>query len=168
MAQVTGVIEAKSNKFGKFSILLDNGTWYSSKFEIKGEKGDTVEFDDGGKNYCQKLRVVGGGSASAPSSSGGGGSTYTPAAKAKPGFPVPVDTKDRSIVRQNALAHATNIWKTLMEKQPPVDKVMTDKEVEKFLEKSANMINDIAIIFESYTSGDADAAAVEEMMKEAS
>ena len=70
MATVTGKVEAKSNKFGKFAILV-NDTWYSSKFEIKAERGDEVEFDDGGSKWCQKLKVIsGGGGSSAPSASG--------------------------------------------------------------------------------------------------
>ena len=92
MAKVTGVVSKhEQNKFGGFSIVV-NGNYYNSKFEIKCKVGDAVEFDDGGKNYCSKLKVV---AAGATASSAGTGAT-----KAHSG-------RDTSIVRQNALRHAT-------------------------------------------------------------
>ena len=167
MSQVTGTVEAKSNKFGKFSILLDNGTWYSSKYEIKCEKGDVVEFDDGDRKYCQKLKVIngGGGSSSAPAASSGG-TTYTPPAKS--GFPVPIDTKDRSIVRQNALAHATKIFEACLNRMPAPEKELNAKDFVKFMEKASEDVINIARNFEGYTSGDDDAAEAEQTLKEAS
>lgn len=61
MSQVQGVVEAVSTKFGKFSIIV-NDTWYNTKQEyapsILPDKGDSVEFDDGGKNYLKYLKVV--------------------------------------------------------------------------------------------------------------
>lgn len=63
MATVTGTIEAVSHKFGKFGINVD-GQWYNTKQEWapnpEPSKGDTVSFDDGGKNFIKKLKVVGG------------------------------------------------------------------------------------------------------------
>lgn len=74
MALVTGTIEAVSHKFDKFSINV-NGEWYSTKQEWapspEPNKGDTVSFDNGGKKFIKKLKVVGSGGA--PSSSGGTG-----------------------------------------------------------------------------------------------
>lgn len=122
--KVTGVAEAKSNKFDKYSVLV-NGTWYSSKFEIPCEKGDTVEFDDGGRKYCQKLRVViEGGSSTGKSSSGNSDLGVS---------------KDRCIVRQNALSHATSIV------------CMTGVAD---VETTANMTVEVAKIFEGYAMGD--------------
>lgn len=164
MATVTGVVEAKSNKFGKFSILLDNGTWYSSKYDINCEKGDAVTFEDGDRKYCQKLKVVGGGGGT-PSASTGATSISKPA-PFKAGFPVPIDTKDRSIVRQNALSHATNLFIGALSKQPDLEKVMTPKDLEKFLSANASAIVETARIFEGYTSGDDDAMEAEQILKE--
>jgi len=131
--KVTGYVEATSNKFDKYSILV-NDTWYSSKFEIKAERGDQVEFDDGGKKFCQKLRVI------AP---GGGGMTGGS-----------VDNKvntsrDRSIVRQNALSHATTVV---------IDGGYKDTTVD----ATVDTIIEVARKFEAYSSGDEDVKAVDE------
>jgi hypothetical protein len=90
MAKVTGVVtKHDKNKFGGWSIVVD-GNYYNSKFEIKCGVGDNVEFDDGGKNYCSKLRVLSKGAPVATPKPAGGSSN-----------------RDTSIVRQNALRHAT-------------------------------------------------------------
>lgn len=149
MGIVNGKVEAMSNKFGKFSILV-NEKWYSSKFEINASRGDVVEFDDGGRNYAQKLRVVGGSAGAsqpeAPANSG-------PTRSAAPGFPVGTSTKDRSIVRQNSLAHATNLVTTTMTKilvELPED----FDGVEKLVETYAKLTIDVARMYEDYSAGD--------------
>lgn len=78
MATVTGTVEAVSTKFGKFGVLI-NEKWYNTKQEWAPNplpvKGDEITFDDGGKNFLSKCKVVG----SSPKSSGGGGSKgYNP------------------------------------------------------------------------------------------
>lgn len=154
---VRGVVEAKSNKFGKTSILV-NGTWYGSKYGFEANKGDEVEFDNMGGKMVKGLKVI----------SGGGGS-YSPSPSAPavsrsaaPGFPVPVDTKDRAIVRQNSLGHATNLVATMI---ADLDfKTWEDREVA--TTKFAELCVDVARIFESYSSGDGDAEEVKKMMEE--
>jgi hypothetical protein len=60
MSTVTGQIEAISTKYGKFSIMV-NDNWYGTKQEWAPNplpnRGDVVEFDDGGKNFLKKLRI---------------------------------------------------------------------------------------------------------------
>lgn len=75
MSLVKGTVEVAipNNKFGKFAILI-NEKWYNTKPEwinTTVNKGDIVEFDDGGKNYIKNIKVVGqgqvtGGSQSSP------------------------------------------------------------------------------------------------------
>lgn len=102
MSKVSGVVDwAGENKFGGFSIRMD-GNYYNSKFPIKCEVGDSVEFDSGttGK-YCNKLRVV---------SSGGGGSRPATTGGGRRGsFPIDKADGQRSIIRQNALARAVEL-----------------------------------------------------------
>lgn len=105
MAQVNGVVEwSGKDKFDNFSIKVNNN-WYKSKYPIKAEKGDTVEFDDGGKNYANKLRVVtGGGTGTGSGTPSKGNGTFV-----SKQFPVPGLHPDRSIIRQNCLRHATEL-----------------------------------------------------------
>jgi hypothetical protein len=65
MAQVSGVVEAYSTKFDKWSIMV-NDKWYNTKqewapkgVELTTLKGVEVEFDDGGKNYIKKFKAKG-------------------------------------------------------------------------------------------------------------
>jgi hypothetical protein len=159
MSEVTGVVQAMSNKFDKFSILLDNDVWYSSKFDISCNKGDTVLFEDGGKKYCQRLKVVtegAGGSTHAvtprASTSGGGGGGTTAARIA--GFPVPLDTKDRSIVRQNSLTHATAV----------VLKAYVENDTYAKPDDLARLVVETARIFEDYSCGDSDGEAARKLL----
>ena len=75
MSTVTGQVEAISTKYGKFSIMV-NDNWYGTKAEWapspQPNRGDVVEFDDGGKNYLKKLRIKSSGGSSAGSPAGGG------------------------------------------------------------------------------------------------
>jgi len=69
MAEVNGVVEGVSTKFGKYSILV-NGTWYSTKMEwakVQPEKGAQVSFDDGGAKFLKNVKVLSGGSSSGSS-----------------------------------------------------------------------------------------------------
>lgn len=144
MATVTGIVEAASkNKYG-YGIMV-NGGWYNSKWEIKASKGDEVEFDDGGKTYVQKLRIV---------KAADGGSTAPVGSKASTGntsyrgvFPLAPNDGSRSIVRQNALTNSTNLLLGLS--------VGKDLKVD----DAIKTILKIAREFEYYTSGDVDSDA---------
>ena len=141
MALVTGVVGwSGKNKFGKFSLKLeDNDTWYNSQYEIKASKGDTVEFDDAGKKYVNKLRVIGGGSA--PSSSGAGSTASAGG----------TSNRDRSIIRQNSLAHATALMRSSITAEDP-----------RTWDNVADDVIELARKFEAYSSGDLDKLDKEE------
>ena len=128
MSKVTGTVGwVGKNKFGKYSLKLEESSiWYNSNYEIKANKGDRVEFDDGGKQYCQKLKVVG-------STATGLGS---PAKGTDNSF------KERSIIRQNALRHASVIISNCVGKN--TDEELTDRVLA------------MAKRFEAYASGDLD------------
>ena len=147
MSTINGVVKAKSaNKFG-FGIMV-NDKWYNSKYEINVEKGDEVEFDDGGKSYVRDIKVTkGGGGATATSGStmaskGSGGTGY-----ARGAFPIPANDGSRAIVRQNSITNAVALFEHLM-----IDKL----ELKDMEELAYNVVN-IARVFEKYSSGDLDA-----------
>lgn len=148
MTNKTGTVEAITDKFGKFNVLLDDGNWYSTKMEWKPKfpinKGDVITFDAGptGK-YLQKVKITSGGSSPSPSN---GGSSNAPV-KAVGGrtFPVGALAPERTINRQNALTNAVNFCN---EETPPEEVI------------------EVARLFEAYTTGDLDAAEAEEAMKE--
>lgn len=79
MAKVTGVVEFSGvSKFNKedWTIAVD-GTWYNQKIEWldeKPEKGDEVEFDNGGRKYIKFLKILSSGNevSESPKKSGGG------------------------------------------------------------------------------------------------
>ena len=79
MAIVTGVVEAVSTKFDKYSIQV-GGTWYSTKMEwakVQPERGAEVSFDNGGGKFMKNVKIISGGS---------GGSAGGSAGPAKGGF----------------------------------------------------------------------------------
>ena len=144
MSTVTGVVKAKSaNKFG-FGIMV-NDKWYNSKYEINVDKGDEVEFDDGGKSYVRDIKVTksGGGatatSGSTMASKGSGGTGY-----ARGAFPIPANDGSRAIVRQNSITNAVALYNGLT---IPFES----------MEESAYAVINIARIFEKYSAGDIDA-----------
>ena len=60
MAIVKGLVEAVSTKWDKYSVQV-NGSWYSTKMEwatIKPNKGDMVEFDDGGSKFTKNMKLI--------------------------------------------------------------------------------------------------------------
>jgi hypothetical protein len=157
MGMVNGLVEGVSTKFEKYGVLV-NGTWYSTKMEwakCKPNKGDQVEFDDGGGKFTKNMRVVSAGSPPSPSSSG------TTSAPAKSGgysrgsFPIGLEDGQRSIIRQNALTNARElIGLTLM-------------TVEGFNpETVAASVIALAREFEAYTAGDIERRIAEDMAEE--
>ena len=156
MATVTGVVEAYGEKYGKYSLSV-NGTWYSTKQEwykgpdVKTLKGQTVSFDDGGGKFIKGKVTTSGGSV--PS----GGGAAAPASSAAPavGFPIAPLDKQRSIIRQNSLAHAVNIITTVgFTKSKATDPAELAKQAV-----------EIAPIFEAYSAGDSIREKVEAGMK---
>jgi len=146
MSTVNGVVKAKSaNKFG-FGIMI-NDKWYNSKSEISCNKGDEVEFDDGGKAYIRDLKVTKGGSGVAASSGGSmvnKGTTGTSYARGV--FPLAANDGSRSIVRQNSITNAVALYSYIVAaKEDPNP------------EDAAYAVINIARIFEKYSAGDIDA-----------
>lgn len=148
MTMVTGTVTGKSDKFGKYSLVLDNGQWYGTKMEwapkFEINVGDVITFDSGptGK-YLQKVKKTGGG---APT-----GATSPPAApqKAVQGrtFPVGALAPERTINRQNALTNAVAyVSNSSMEEATPEEVI------------------EVAKMFEAYTTGDLDAVEAKEAM----
>ena len=150
---INGTVEAKSfnAKYGSYGMLIA-GKWYNSKYEIKAEKGDEVEFDDGGKNYIKGLKVVSSGGGSTTSSASG---PSTPARSVGGGygnrgkFPIGKDDGQRSIIRQNSLARSIEALKAanMFDGMDPNDMVST--------------IISTARLFEAYSAGDIDREAAE-------
>jgi hypothetical protein len=82
MTQHTGIIEFVSHKYDKYAIKLEGQEgWYNTKqeyadeWDYKPKQGDEVTFDDGGKKYFSKHKVLKQSAGVAPSggkSKGGG------------------------------------------------------------------------------------------------
>lgn len=149
MGNVTGVVDGYSSKFNKASIQV-NGTWYGTKAEwYKGPeldtlKGQTVSFDDGGGKFLKNVKVV-----------AGGPSGEAPAARAPAvGFPIDPLDKQRSIIRQNSLAHATSV-------------ILNGGFAFKSPEDMAQAIVGLAPTFEAYSAGDTIREKVEAGLKAA-
>ena len=73
MAKVTGVVEVvMANKFDKEKVAMKvegDDRWFNQKREWMDtvpERGDTVEFDDGGAKYIKFLKVLESGGGAAP------------------------------------------------------------------------------------------------------
>jgi hypothetical protein len=79
MGMVKGLVENVSTKYDKYSVQV-NGTWYNTKMEyakVKPNKGDLVEFDDGGAKFTKNMKIVtagAGGVYGSPKPSAGKGS----------------------------------------------------------------------------------------------
>jgi len=79
MAIHKGTVEAISYKYEKFAVLIEE-KWYNTKAEyaaewpVKPAVGDVITFDDGGKKYLGKMKIVsspGGSAGTAKAASGG-------------------------------------------------------------------------------------------------
>lgn len=159
---MTGIVEAVSTKdvntkFGNkptFSLKI-NGGWVKCGFKNPNASvGDEVEFDGNTGTYgleTKAVTVLRKGAAVAPSAAT---SNSTPAPKAvgyvAKVFPIPPLHGDRAIVRQNALARATDIYIAARGGKP-------------FELETSNLdfVISLARKFEAYTAGDLDLAEAE-------
>jgi hypothetical protein len=132
---------------------MNDGKWYSFGFDDPSiTKGMEVDFQFENTAYGNKVKkgtliIVAGGSGASPA----------PAAKAFGGgrervFPVPALHGDRSIIRQNALAHAVKTvelgWSSLAaDRADSGDVLKTSKSY-------AEMVIKVARMYESYSAGD--------------
>ena len=173
MTMMTGVVEAVSTKevntkFGAkltYSMKVNNA-WVKCGFKDPGvQVGYTVDFDGITGVYgveAKAVNITNRTVAAAPSpapTAGGGGAATPKAAYSSSGykekvFPVPALHGDRAIVRQNALARATDLYIAARGGKPFDLETTTLDLVIKFARK-----------FEAYTAGDLDMA---EMMMEES
>ena len=167
MSAMNGVVEQLATKdvttkFGvkpTYSLKVD-GNWVKHGFKKPPcNVGDTIEFDGEEGKYgveAKNIVVTAKGAPGAvpvasvtsikPSSTGGGGS-YSARV-----FPIPALHGDRSIIRQNALARATDLYIGARGGKPfDLDLVTSE------------LIIKMARQFEAYTAGDLDMA---EAMKE--
>ena len=163
MTMMTGIVEAVSTKdvntkFGlkpTFSMKV-NGTWVKCGFKTHGASvGDEVEFDGNTGTYgmeTKAVNVIRRGVGAAPSA--GVTSSTAPAPTKSFGggfkekvFPIPALHGDRAIVRQNALARATDIFIAARGGKP--------FELD---ESTFTLVIGFARKFEAYTAGDLDMA----------
>jgi hypothetical protein len=165
MTMMTGIVEAISTKdvntkFGNkptFSLKV-NGTWVKCGFKNpNASAGDEVEFDGNTGTYgleTKAVNIIRKGAGTPPPSATSNtvvavpkttGSGY--AAKV---FPIPPLHGDRAIVRQNALARATDIYIAARGGKP-------------FELEGSNLdfVISLARKFEAYTAGDLDLAEAE-------
>jgi|Laugresbdmm110dd_1035094.scaffolds.fasta_scaffold02009_2 hypothetical protein len=156
MSYIVEDIQSKdvNTKFGPkpaFSIYA-NGERYSYGFKKPMFKiGDTIDFqyteNTYGKNVdlaSVQLLAKGEGASTAtpaPTTASPSKAPYSPPTRP---FPIPALHGDRAIVRQNSLSNAVNLFRE-------------DKEIAKMAgEDRANIIIDIARMFEAYSCGDLD------------
>ena len=143
MTQVTGVIEATTDKFGKFNVLMDNGKWYSTNPERapnpRPVKGQTITFDSGSTGkYLNSVRIEGGASATPATKPASGGGSFSANSTART-FPVAPLAPERTINRQNALTNAVAYYTHFDDDVPTPENVI-----------------EVARKFEAYTTGDLD------------
>lgn len=150
-----------------YAFKCDDGQWYSTGFENPAvAKGDVVDFEFENTKYgnqvkFESLKITRGSTTGVPTTSGsspsarsygnrsGSAGTYGGVQKV---FPIPLLHGDRSIVRQNALTNARELYVTTLDVAEPST---TDRT------KMAEEIIRIARIFESYSAGDVERMATE-------
>jgi hypothetical protein len=166
MSKMSGVVQELgmkevNTKFGvkpTFSMKV-NSTWVKCGFKSPMcSVGDTVEFEGTagtygleGKEIKVMERGTGGGGAATPTPAASEAAVPVPAGKSYGSsrvFPIPALHGDRSIVRQNALARATDLFIGSAGGKPyTID------------ESTCNLVILFARKFEAYTAGDLDMAA---------
>jgi len=162
MTMMTGIVEAISTKdvntkFGNKPTyaLKVNGTWVKCGFKNPNAgAGDEVEFDGNTGTYGLETKAVNvlrkGAGTPAPAATSN--STPVPTRTTGSGyaakvFPIPALHGDRAIVRQNALARATDIYIAARGGKPwELDASNLD------------FVISLARKFEAYTAGDLDMA----------
>lgn len=160
---MTGIVEAVSTKdvntkFGNkptFSLKI-NGGWVKCGFKNPNASvGDEVEFDGNTGTYGLETKAVNVLRKAAASAPAAATSNSTPTPKVVSGysakvFPIPPLHGDRAIVRQNALARATDIYIAARGGKP-------------FELEGSNLdfVISLARKFEAYTAGDLDLAEAE-------
>lgn len=166
MSMITGVVEAISTKdvntkFGvkpTYSVKV-NGQWVKCGFKNPNvEVGYTVDFDGVTGTYGIETKAINilsksisapttAATTSVPSNTGSAGGGKTWGGSKERVFPIPALHGDRSIIRQNALARATDIYIAARGGKP------FDLEA-----SNLDLVIAFARKFEAYTAGDLDMA----------
>jgi hypothetical protein len=165
MTMMTGIVEAISTKdvntkFGNkptYSLKV-NGTWVKCGFKNPNAgAGDEVEFDGNTGTYgleTKTVNVLRKGAGTPPPAATSNTTAVVPrttgSSYAAKVFPIPPLHGDRAIVRQNALARATDIYIAARGGKP-------------FELEGSNLdfVISLARKFEAYTAGDLDLAEAE-------
>ena len=165
MTMTTGIVEAVSTKdvTTKFGVkptysMKVGGNWIKCGFKNPGvEVGYTVDFDGISGTYGIEAKSVNiTARTAAPAAATTTGATSAPTAAAPKAayssykekvFPIPPLHGDRAIVRQNALARATDLYIAARGAKPFELEASTLDVIIKFARK-----------FEAYTAGDLDMA----------
>lgn len=160
--KISGVVQAVGRDGKRVQV---DGSWYSafasSQFPKSGvNKGDVVEFtyvQKGEYNNIKGSVEVKAAPASMPTTgaapSSGSGYTNSRGFVEKQ-FPVPPLHPDRSIIRQNSLGHAYDVWNMLGD----FDRTIPPAE-------AAAQVIEIARYFEAYSTGDLDNEVAEEAVR---
>ena len=145
MATVKGVVEAVSTKFGKFSIMV-NSNWYATKMEwatVQPNKGDLVEFDDGGGKFLKKVKITGKGSGEVVSFGG----------KSSGGSPTGKTWNNLGV----ELGHASNIAKdiTFIQFDGKEDQVGSEEFFQKFVDNTEKVFRVMKMLRTKYEAAEA-------------
>lgn len=163
MNKISGVVQSVGRDGKRVQV---DGSWYSafasSQFPKSGvNKGDVVEFtyvQKGEYNNIKGSVEVKAAPASAPvtgaAPSSGGGSFTNSRGFVEKQFPVPPLHPDRSIIRQNSLGHACEVWT-----------ILSDMDSGASPEEAAAQVIEIARYFEAYSTGDLDNGVAEEAVR---
>jgi len=144
--KITGTVEAlevkHTNRGIDINIIKVNGVGYEyGKAMPPCNVGDTVEFIEEYKWNTSRVAYK---TLTVPIQSlKGGVQTPSRGGSASHGFPIPLRDKQRSIIRQNALAHAT--------------KVVIETDPQAALRKGTSVVDNIISVarrFEEYAAGD--------------
>lgn len=169
MPTVTGAVEkiesaSRNTKRGPANVyyVWVNGTKYSLGFKYFNAPVGTIVSFDAAENppygwEAKTFPMAAGGGGTTPIAAGASRPSYTPSG-GKGVFPIPLLDGQRSIVRQNALTNARELYTSNC-----VDTGPTTIPAE----EAADRIVEIARIFESYTAGDIEARQAEQELKSA-
>ena len=175
MLNVSGVVKGVyskpvTTKFGQknvWDLLLDDGNYYKHGFKKPSvEVGDSVTITYEVGKYGDEIKSLSGATvgASSPTPVEVSGPvnkvTSYPIKNSKP-FPVPFDSGERAIIRQNSLTNARELVVGIIQHDTPNKEESSWTSRQSQYETLANEILRIAYIFEEYSSGDREAKAVD-------
>lgn len=132
----TGIVEGISYKYDKFSVLVKeaDGTegWYGTKKEFADEwpakpnRGDKITFDDAGRKYLSKMRILesAGGSAGAAAGSKSG-SNYNLGVEVGHASNLAMRVMEQRLDHQRLEIGSSEYWKQFAKDTNDIYKIMT-------------------------------------------